>query len=60
MQRKIGLCRKFSSRMNSYSTLRVDGEGGGIRLSPNRCASLGVIHADLRSVKKHKIWQVIH
>ncbi|MDR1402855.1 MAG: hypothetical protein LBJ60_04025 [Tannerellaceae bacterium] len=40
---KMGLFRKFPSRMNSYSTLRVDGEGGGIRLSPNRYASLGVI-----------------
>jgi hypothetical protein len=30
--------------MNSYSTRRVDGEGGGIRLSPSRFASLGVIN----------------
>jgi hypothetical protein len=42
---KMGLFRKFPSRMNSYSTLRIDREGGGIRLSsPNRYASLGVIY----------------
>jgi hypothetical protein len=40
---KMGLFRKFPSRMNRYSTLRVDEEGGGIMLSPNRYASLGVI-----------------